>query len=388
MSWVRRSLLAAVAAVVLSVPATAAAFPTAWVATISYRATPQPRPTGAASPAPAPATPSAPVKLPASDAKLLGQRIMVGLDATAADPGLLARIRAGQIGSVILFAQNIVDYGQIRALTGSMQRAARAGGNPPLLIATDQEGGQVKRFANGPPFRSPPQMASDGTISGAYREGQLTGSYLRGRGVNWDLAPVSDVATSSNAFIWQQGRAFSFDPGTVASYADAFARGIQSTGIAATAKHFPGVGSAAVDTDNRLDVLRPTSAQLAGALRPYKTMIPRGLDTVMLSTAAFPAYDPSRAPAALSSRMARGLLRGQLGFTGVTITDALGTPTGHDALTAGRLAARAGADVLLYTDSANGELAALESDLHSGRLSRTEAGASYQRIVALKRRIT
>jgi beta-N-acetylhexosaminidase len=230
-------------------------------------------------------------------------------------------------------------------------------------------------------------MASDGTVKGAYREGQLTGSYLKARGVNWDLAPVADVPTSSNAFIWQQGRAFSFRPATVAAYADAFARGIQSAGIAATAKHFPGVGSASVDTDNKLDVLRPTSGQLAGALQPYRTLIPRGVDSVMLSTAAFPAYDPSRAPAALSRPMARGLLRGRLGFRGVTITDALGTPTGHSEVAAGRIAAGAGADVLLYTDAADGELAALESALHSGSLNRADAAAAYQRIVALKRRI-
>ena len=312
---------------------------------------------------------------------------MVGLQGTAASSSLLASIKAGQVGSVILFAQNIVSTPQVQALTSSMQRAASAGGNPPLLIATDQEGGQVKRFPNGPPFLSPPQMAGNGSVGGAFREGQLTGRYLRARGVNWDLAPVSDVPTSSNAFIWQQGRAFSFNPGTVARYANAFARGLQSTGIAATAKHFPGVGSAPVDTDNKLDVLHPTSAQLAGALEPYRTMIPRGLDTVLVSTAAFPAYDPSGTVAALSSPIIHGLLRDRLGFSGVTITDALGTPTGHDEITAGRLAARAGADVLLYTDSAPGELEALEADLRSGRLSRAAADASYERIVALKRRI-
>jgi beta-N-acetylhexosaminidase len=381
---VRRSVVAAVAASI-AMPATAAAFPTAWVAAVTYRA--PARPTGAASPVPPPAPADTRVKIPASDAKLLGQRIMVGLDGTSAGSGLLARIRAGEVGSVILFAQNIVDDSQVRALTGSMQRAARAGGNPPLLIATDQEGGQVKRFSGGPPDRSPPQMASGGTVKGAYREGQLTGSYLKARGVNWDLAPVADVPTASDTFIWQQGRAFSFDPASVAAYADAFARGVQSAGIAATAKHFPGVGSAPVDTDNKLAVLRPTSAQLAGALKPYRTMIPRAIDSVMLSTAAFPAYDPSRAPAALSSRIARGLLRGRLRFGGVSITDALGTPTGHDEVTAGRIAAGAGADVLLYTDAANGELGALESDLHGGGLSRADADTSYQRIVALKRRI-
>jgi beta-N-acetylhexosaminidase len=157
--------------------------------------------------------------------------------------------------------------------------------------------------------------------------------------------------------------------------------------VAATAKHFPGVGSAAVDTDNKLDELRPSKAQRDAALVPYRTAIPRGLDTVMLSTAGFPAYDPSGTPTALSRPLVQGVLRGQLRFRGVTITDALGTPTGHDELTAGLLAARAGADVLLYTDSAPGELASLESDLAHGRLSRSEADASYRRIVALKRRV-
>ena len=374
--------MAAVAAAVLSAPATAAAFPTAWVAAFAHPAASPPT-GGAAAPAPAPAPP----QVPASDAKLLGQRIMVGFDGTTPGSGLLARVRAGEVGSVILFTQNIVSSSQVRALTSALQRAARAGGNPPLLIATDQEGGQVRRFSGGPPFLAPPQMVSEGTINGAYREGQMTGSYLRTRGVNWDLAPVADVPTSPNAFIWRQGRAFSFDPRTVARYADAFARGIQSTRIVATGKHFPGAGSATVDTDNRLDELHPTRAQLAGALRPYQTMIPAGLDTVMVSTAAFPAYDPSGTVSALSSRIIGGLLRHRLGFRGVTITDALGTPTGHDEVTAGRLAARAGADVLLYTDSANGELSALESDLHGGRLSRAAADAAYQRIVALKRRV-
>ena len=152
-------------------------------------------------------------------------------------------------------------------------------------------------------------------------------------------------------------------------------------------KHFPGVGSAAVDTDNRLDELHPTSAQLRAALKPYQALIARGLDTIMLSTAGFPAYDRSGTPAALSAPIAQTLLRGRLHFGGVTITDALGTPTGHSEVTAGVLAARAGADVLLYTDDAAGELSALESALARGRLSEAAAQTSYRRIVALKRRL-
>jgi beta-N-acetylhexosaminidase len=324
---------------------------------------------------------------PISQAKLLGQRIMVGFPGTTAPAALLARIRGGQVGAVILFGTNIVSDRQVRALTSSLQGAAQAGGNPPLLIATDQEGGQIKRFPNGPPSLSPPQMAATGSTHVAYRQGQMTGAYLKSRGVNMDLAPVSDVPTFSGAFIWRQGRAFSRNADTVAKYATAFALGLQSSGVAATAKHFPGDGSAAVDTDTALDELHPSGAQRAAALKPYQSMIPRGLDAVMVTTAGFPAYDPSGTPAALSSRILGGVLRRQLGFENVVITDALGAPTGHSEVTAGVLAARAGADILLYTDSAAGELGALESALKSGRINHAKAVAAYQRIIALKQKL-
>jgi beta-N-acetylhexosaminidase len=338
--------------------------------------------------APSSGAPVSPAPPQLSTTKLLGQRIMVAMAGTSAPSWLLSAARDGRVGSVILFAANIVTRSQLQALTRSLQRAAVQGGNPPLLIAVDQEGGQVKRLAAGPPDLSPPQMARTGRVSVATSEGRATGSYLKALGINMDLAPVVDVPTFPGAFIWTQGRAFSFHPNTVAKYATAFALGVQSADVAATAKHFPGVGSAAVDTDNKLDVLRPTSAQLAGALTPYRTLIPRGIDAIMLSTAAFPAYDPSRTPTALSRQMIQQLLRGTLRFGGVTITDALGTPTGHDERTAGAIAARAGADILLYTDSAPGELSALQADLRSGRLNLQEAQASYARIVALKRRVT
>ena len=313
---------------------------------------------------------------------------MVGVAGTSADPALLSQVRAGRVGAVILFASNIVSTGQVLSLTGALQRAARAGGNPPLLIATDQEGGQVKRFPNGPPALAPPDMVHTGNPGVAGTEGRKTGQYLKAHGVNWDLAPVVDVPTFGGAFIWQQGRAFSFNSKTVARYATPFALGLQGAGVAATAKHFPGVGSAPVDTDNQLDELHPTTAQRRQALDPYRALIPGGLDAVMLSTAGFPAYDSSGTPAALSRPIVQGLLRGQLKFGGVTITDSpLGPPTTNDEIAAGVRAAEAGADILLYTDSAPGELSALESALAGGKLSRAEAAASYVRIVALKQRV-
>jgi beta-N-acetylhexosaminidase len=328
-----------------------------------------------------------PPSVPSSAAKLLGQRVMVGLPGLSASSTLLGRIKRGEVGSVILFSYNVSTRTQVKALTASLQNAAKAGGNPPLLIAIDQEGGQVKRLTAGPPSLSPPQMVAAGGTSVATSQGRATGRYLRGLGINMDLAPVLDVPTFSGAFIWQQGRAFAFSPQTVASYGGAFAFGLQSAKVAATGKHFPGDGTAGKDTDVKLDLLTPTAAQRAGALVPYRGLIPKGLDAVMVTTARFPAYDASKAPAALSKPIIQGLLRGQLKFNGVAITDALGAPTGHSETTAGVLAAEAGADILLYTDSAASTLSALETEMKHGRLSHAAAVASYRRIVALKQRL-
>lgn len=330
-----------------------------------------------------PAAPAQPAQVPAD--KLLGQRIMVGFAGASPSRALLAAVRAGHVGSVILFAPNLVSRGQTLTMVGALQRAARAGGNPQLLVSVDQEGGQVKRLPNGPPTLAPPQIATTGSPGLARRQGAATGRYLRDRGINMDLAPVADVPTFAGAFIWRQGRAFSFDARRVATYASAFARGLQSGGVAATAKHFPGLGSAATDTDFKRQELRPSRAQRDAALIPYHELISRGLDAVMLSTAGFPGYDRSGASAALSRPIGQALLRGRLGFRGVTITDALGAPTGHDERSAGVLAARAGADILLYTDSAPGELAALGSAMRAGQISPTAAWGSYRRILALKR---
>jgi beta-N-acetylhexosaminidase len=327
------------------------------------------------------------VPVPASDVKLLGQRIMVGFAGTTAPRWLLGAVRGGNVGSVILFAENLRSRSQSLTLTGALQRAARAGGNPRLLIATDQEGGQVKRVPGVEPTLSPPEMAATGQVSTASSQGQATGTGLRRWGINWDLAPVVDVPTSTHAFIWRQGRAFSFSAGTVARYASAFTGGLQSRGVAAAAKHFPGLGSATTDTDFDHLELHPTAAQRVAALKPYGTMIPAGVDSVMAAVAGFTAYDRSGTVAALSRPVITGLLRGRLGFSGVVITDALGSSTGHDERTAGVLAAAAGADILLYTDSAPGELAALRSALSRDQLSRDEAIASYRRIIALKRRL-
>jgi beta-N-acetylhexosaminidase len=333
------------------------------------------------------ASPTPSIKIPKSLVKLLGQRIMVTMAGTTPDAPLLNGVRAGNVGAVIIYGPNIVSPSQLTAAIRSLQQAAKEGRNPPLLIAIDQEGGGVKRLP-GPPSLSPSQMVQSGKVSVATRQGVATGRYLRGFGINFNIAPIVDVPTSASSFLYLENRTFSFNANNVARYGTAFALGQQSERVASAAGLFPGLGSATVDTDTEPDErLYPTAAQRAAALKPYEMMIPRGLDAVMVGNAVFPAYDPKGRIADLSAAVIGGLLRDKLKFQGVVITDAM-VRTGMDPITSGVVAAEAGADIILYNSDASGVLPALESAYGSGRLSRSNAAASYERIVALKERIT
>ncbi len=333
------------------------------------------------------ASPTTSIRIPKSLVKLLGQRIMVTMGGPTPDATLLSGVRAGNVGAVIIYGSNIVSRGQLTAAIGSLQQAARQGGNPPLLIAIDQEGGGVKRLP-GPPTLSPSQMVGARKVSVATAQGIATGRYLRGFGINLNIAPIVDVPTSTSSFLYEENRTFSFNANSVARYGTAFALGQQSQRVAAAAGLFPGLGAATVDTDTEPDeTLYPTAAQRAAALKPYEMLIPRGLDAVMVGNAVFPAYDPKRRIADLSGPVIDGLLRGKLKFKGVVITDAM-VRTGMNPITSGVLAAEAGADIVLYNTDGSGVLSALESALGSGRLSRANAVASYERIVVLKEQLT
>jgi beta-N-acetylhexosaminidase len=335
---------------------------------------------------PPPASSTQPIKIPKSLVELLGQRIMVTMAGPTPDATLLDGVRLGNAGGVIVYGSNIVSRSQLTSAIRSLQHAAKEGGNPPLLIAIDQEGGGVKRLP-GPPTLSPSQMVDTGKVSVARQQGIATGKYLRGFGINFNLAPIVDVPTSRSSFLYQENRTFSFNANNVARYATAFALGQQLQRVASAAGLFPGLGSATVDTDIEPDErLYPTTAQRTAALKPYEMLIPRGLDAIMVGNAVFPAYDPKGRIADLSGPVMRGLLRDKLKFHGVVITDAM-VRTGLKPVTSGVLAAEASADIILCNNHAVETLRALESAYRSGRLSRANAVSSYERIVALKERI-
>src|SRR6187200_3074135 len=251
-------------------------------------------------------------------ARLVGARLVVGIDGTTASPSLVARIRRGQVGGVILMGWNVRSAPQTRALTASLRAAATVGGNP-LLVMTDQEGGAVRRFRWAPQSASPEDLGRLGEAA-IRRRGHETATALVRLGVDVDLAPVADVPSVPGSFIAVQHRGFSPVPTRTAKDVTAFSAGLLDGGVAPTLKHFPGLGLATRSTDDEAVTIGASAAALSPGLVPYRRAIAAGVaPLVMISNAAYTAYGGK--PAAWSPRVLA--LLGGLGFTGVTVTDAL-----------------------------------------------------------------
>jgi beta-N-acetylhexosaminidase len=327
-----------------------------------------------------------------STAEMVGQRMVVAFSGTTPSAPLLARIRAGQVGGVILFSANIQSPAQLRRLTARLQKAAKAGGRPRLLIATDQEGGLVRRLPWAPPRASAQELGAT-TAAHIRTVGRNGGTALRAAGVNLDLAPVADVPTSPSNFLEAQHRAFSTSRFAVATDAAAFAQGLEAGRVEPAFKHFPGLGRAgAVSTDDGLVEIGASRAQIMHGLLPYEVARRRSLHpVVMLSTAVYPAF--SQRAAAWSKQIAGTLLRHDLGFKGATMTDSLTSAAAVRHTSVSVLAVRsaeAGVDMLLVTGSASTSKAAYAAVLRAARagvIPLANLRASYARILKLKSRI-
>jgi beta-N-acetylhexosaminidase len=321
-----------------------------------------------------------------SPAQLAGERLVAGVTGTAVSPQLRQAIRAGRLAGVVLFADNFPSRAAGRRLIGQLQAIPRPRPlRAPLLVMVDQEGGQVVRLP-GAPSASAREMGERGG-SFSRRQGRLTAANLRGVGVGVDLAPVLDVARTGGVIAATE-RAFGTTPRQVATTAVPFARGLEAGGIVATAKHFPGLGAATENTDfavQEIDLSKPQLRLVDES--PYEAYVRAGGRMVMLSTAIYPAF--SEVPAAFTRAIATGELRRRLGFQGVSITDALETAA-VDAFggsgQAGVAAARAGVDLLLFTDLAGAEAAhrALLAKLRAGKLDRAEFLAAAGRVLDLR----
>lgn len=323
-----------------------------------------------------------------------GQKLMLAFHGKKApSAGMIAALRDYRPAGVTLFRSLNIDHpAQVRQLTGRLQELAQELGLPPLLIATDQEGGQLMAVGEGVTLL-PGNMALGATGSEelARQAGEVLGRELAAMGINVDYAPCVDVNINPrNPAVGT--RSFGEDAQAVTRLAMALITGIQSQRVAAVAKHFPGHGDTASDSHHGLPSVPHSIERLRSVeLPPFAGAIRAGVKMVMSAHLALPAVDgPDAPPATLSRKILQGLLRDQLGFAGVTITDAMdmrairqGELLGEDALRA----VRAGIDLLLLTANAEDQarvFRALTRAIEDRLLDSAELAASAARVAALK----
>ncbi|MGA8115293.1 MAG: glycoside hydrolase family 3 N-terminal domain-containing protein, partial [Actinocatenispora sp.] len=322
-----------------------------------------------------------------------GQRVIYAYSGLTPPAALLDTIRNGEAAGVIFFGRNVSSNSQLKQVAQQLNAAAQESPvTAPLLLMTDQEGGQIRRLS-GAPEQSEKQIGASADPPGeASAAGTGAGQNLLSAGLNLNLAPVLDVYRHAGDFADQYGRSYSTTPGICGSAGSHFVTAQQATGVAATAKHFPGLGAAAADenTDAEPVTLNNSLSDIRNIDEaPYSAAIAAGIKLVMTSWAVYPALDPDR-PAGLSSTIVQGELRDRLGFTGVTITDAIGAgalnafgATGQRAV----LAAEAGMDLILAsasTGQGDDAVDGLTDALQSGQLDQAAFTAAVQRVTALR----
>jgi beta-N-acetylhexosaminidase len=324
---------------------------------------------------------------------LVGQRLMLSFDGAEPPAGILERVRR-PVGGVVLFrALNIRDPEQVARLTDALQSTARGGGQPPVLIAADQEGGQLMALGDwSTPFPGNMAIGATGSTHLATEVGYALGRELRSLGINVEFAPVCDVNSNPRNPVVGT-RSFGEDPVAVGNLAAAMVEGLQSAGVAATAKHFPGHGDTASDSHYATPILDHDLERLLEVeLPPFAAAIRAGVQLIMLAHVELPAITgQAELPATLSRAVVDGLLRQRLGFRGVSISDSLDMAAlaqGPANMVEAICAVAAGIDLLLlgprYSD-----FDALQDVLvqatRRGLLDAQEVSSASERVLGLKR---
>jgi beta-N-acetylhexosaminidase len=252
--------------------------------------------------------------------QLAGQRLMVGFEGKRFNEDLHFLIRDLNVGGIILFSQNTETPSQVKKLCASVQECARANGQPPLIIAIDQEGGQVARLKK--PFTQFPGNASMKGVADAIYFAETTASELSQAGINMNLAPVMDVTPREINSI-MAGRSFGHDPAWVSELGVTVISHLQQNNIMAVAKHFPGIGRTVSDSHLELPTFEGNLAELESCdLVPFEACVDCGVAGIMLSHIIYKKID-AQWPASLSQRIAVKLLRERMQFSGLTLTDDL-----------------------------------------------------------------
>ena len=307
--------------------------------------------------------------------------------ATQAGNGTQEALSQYAVGGLIYFSQNIKDKEQITEMLANTASMS----NYPIFLAVDEEGGDVARVAgSGIEVTEVEDMASigaGGDTSRALAAGETIGSYLNEIGFNLDFAPVADV-TQEGVESALGNRSFGSDPQAVGEMVSNVVNGIEGTGVSACLKHFPGLGSASEDThEGRVEIGKTVEELRSSDFVPFSVGIEAGADFVMVSHATVPALDGDNVPSSLSGKVITDTLRGELGFEGVVITDALDMTAITEYYTseeAAVMALEAGADMLLMPEDFEAAYNAVLAAVQDGTISEERINESLNRIYRVK----
>jgi beta-N-acetylhexosaminidase len=323
-----------------------------------------------------------------STEELADQVLLLGFEGTDADAPFLEEVRTRQLGGVLVGPQNWPDSFLGTVLVEAIRSAGREDGRIPPLIVTAQEGGPYRALADLPPEQTELQVADQGSPAATERWANETCAALATAGFDLNLSPVADVATLDSAVA---DRAFSDDPAIAAQMTAAAVRGCRAAGVASAALHFPGLGAASQDTSQGPATVSLDPETLASRdLEPFRAAFAERVPAVLLSLAFYAAYDPVT-PGALAAPVATELLRDELGFEGVAITDDLGSGAVRSSDPVPKAAVRAlaaGAD-LVQIGSASDQAGVREAILEAvanGELDEARLAEAAGRVLELKRR--
>lgn len=328
----------------------------------------------------------------------VGQMFIVGfeqsgIERTELNSQVKSLIRDYHVGGVILFERNIESPEQVGYLTNLLQRYSLSISlGIPLVISIDQEGGPVTRFKEGvTKFPGNMALGASRDPSLAYAAAQITGKELRAMGINMNMAPVLDVNNNpANPVIGI--RSFAEDPELTAAFAVSTIQGYRAGHVLSVGKHFPGHGDTSVDSHVDLPMVPHERKRLDGVeLVPFRAAIAEGIDVIMTAHVTFPAIDPTPGlPATLSKPVLTGLLRQELGYTGVIMTDdmEMGAIADHFGTEEAAIrAVDAGADMILISHTFSVQRKSIEAVIEavkSGDLSEARIDQSVRRILTMK----
>lgn len=321
----------------------------------------------------------------------IGQLIMFSLSSTSLTAAERDAISRRHLGGVIIFGRNYSSRAQMSDLTAQIQRTVGRSVTPSLgaLISVDQEGGIVKRFPDMPPWYSAPEMGRDGRKGLAFDQGRATGRALRSVGVNVNLAPVADLDLPPEHVMRE--RSFGANRYLAGRLARAFGEGMQRKNVAATAKHFPGLGGSTVNTDDGRGYVYRSKWELRNIdAVPFHKAVRGGFQLMMVGHAMY-VNDGGEKPASMSHHIATRRLRREFDFKGVAISDDLGVVAwrfGGDVAKACEKTLKAGVDIALLAAGASTATACAQRiyrAVREDRLSKARVDQAVTRVLRLKR---